>query len=332
MRTPTNFATRHKVYSRKPLEHQKEGESTSSPSVSNKQSPAQSVIPVQQPKSQDAPCDAGSAGSDSGDVPFDICFSVNKCHIKLARPLIEINREKRRENLRFKDVASWQYLRPGMVLLKRFLKLDDQVKIVKICQQLGVGAGGFYRPGYSDGAKLNLHMMCLGMNWDPDSRSYGPTRPFDKAQPPNIPEEFRKFVQDSVQVCHKLLEQNKGSANAKEELPPMSPDICLVNFYGSRGKLGLHQDKDESKASLDKGCPVVSFSIGETAEFLYGNARDVDKASKIDLQSGDVLIFGGKSRLIFHGVSNVKPKTAPSWLTDQTGFRPGRLNLTFRQY
>lgn len=78
--------------------------------------------------------------------------------------------------------------------------------------------------------------------------------------------------------------------------------------------------------------PVVSFSIGETAEFLYGDVRDEEKLSKVDLESGDVLIFGGKSRLIFHGVSNTKPKTAPKWLMDETNLRPGRLNLTFRQY
>lgn len=78
--------------------------------------------------------------------------------------------------------------------------------------------------------------------------------------------------------------------------------------------------------------PVVSFSLGDTAEFLYGDVEDADKASKIDLESGDVLVFGGQSRLIFHGVSRIKPKTAPSWLAVQSNLRPGRLNLTFRQY
>lgn len=97
-----------------------------------------------------------------------------------------------------------------------------------------------------------------------------------------------------------------------------------------RGKLGLHQDKDESIDSLR--LPVVSFSLGETAEFLYGDARDDDKASKVDLESGDVLIFGGPSRLIYHGVSKIKPKTAPTWVTDEANLRPGRLNLTFRKY
>jgi hypothetical protein len=79
-----------------------------------------------------------------------------------------------------------------------FFYCTNQVKMVKLCQQLGVDLGGFYRPGYRDGAKLSLQMMCLGMNWDPDSSSYGYTRPFDGAQPPNLPEEFRNFIQDAI--------------------------------------------------------------------------------------------------------------------------------------
>jgi alkylated DNA repair dioxygenase AlkB len=76
----------------------------------------------------------------------------------------------------------------------------------------------------------------------------------------------------------------------------------------------------------------VSFSLGDTAEFLYGDTRDEAKASKIKLESGDVLIFGGQSRNIFHGVSSITPKTAPTYVTEEAKLRPGRLNLTFRQY
>lgn len=298
-------------------------------------SPLQMVTPVQLSKSLDprsSSCSSGSVGSDSGAALFDICMSENKCSIKLNRSLLELNREKRRERELSKDVAPLQYLRSGMVLLKKFLKPNDQVNIIKRCQHLGVGAGGFYTPGYRDGAKLSLWMMCLGKNWDPDSHAYGDIRSFDGAKPPNIPEEFGKFVKDAIQASHEFLKQNTGATNPVEALPQMSPDICLVNFYTSRGRLGLHQDKDESKTSLDKGLPVVSFSLGDTAEFLYGDVRDTDKVSKVDLESGDVLIFGGKSRHIFHGVSSIKPKTAPKWLTYETSLRPGRLNLTFRQY
>lgn len=99
-------------------------------------------------------------------------------------------------------------------------------------------------------------------------------------------------------------------------------------FDGSVSK----QDQDESPQSLEKGLPVVSFSIGDAAEFLYGDERDVDKAEKVVLESGDVLIFGGKSRHIFHGVTGIQPNTAPKALLEATNLRAGRLNLTFREY
>lgn len=94
----------------------------------------------------------------------------------------------------------------------------------------------------------------------------------------------------------------------------------------------LMQDRDESAESLKKGLPVVSFSIGDSADFQYGDENDVTKADKIKLESGDVLIFGGKSRHVYHGVTAILPKSAPTALLEETSLRPGRLNLTFRQY
>ena len=205
-----------------------------------------------------------------------------------------------------------------MTLVKNFLTHEEQVKIVQVCRHLGVGPGGFYQPEFKNGAKLKLWMMCLGKNWDPVSYSYGITRSIDGALAPAIPEEFKRSAQSAV--------------NAVDGVPLINPDICIVNFYTDTGRLGLHQDKDESKNSIEQGTPVISISIGDTAEFVFGDTRDKTKASKINLDSGDVLIFGGESRLLFHGVSHLKPHTAPTWLNEETGLRPGRLNLTFRQY
>ncbi|WVZ52322.1 hypothetical protein U9M48_003394 [Paspalum notatum var. saurae] len=70
------------------------------------------------------------------------------------------------------------------------------------------------------------------------------------------------------------------------EFPQINPDVCIVNYYTNSGKLGLHQDKDESESSLTKGLPFISISIGDTAEFLFGNTRDKDQATKINLESG----------------------------------------------
>lgn len=77
---------------------------------------------------------------------------------------------------------------------------------------------------------------------------------------------------------------------------------------------------------------MVSFSIGDTSEFLYGHSRDEDKLKNVLLESGDILIFGGMSRLIFHGVRTIFPNSAPPALLQKVKLRPGRLNLTFRQF
>ena len=91
--------------------------------------------------------------------------------------------------------------------------------------------------------------------------------------------------------------------------------------------MGLHQDKDESSASLDAGFPVVSVSIGDTARFLFGGLRRREPVETMMLESGDVFVFGGEARLRYHGVSRIVPGTAPAELA-----LPGRINLTFRQY
>ncbi|GMI72362.1 hypothetical protein HRI_000905500 [Hibiscus trionum] len=264
--------------------------------------------------------------------PFDICLPKIGTPIMLKPSLLVKNREKRNEIKRSSEGQIGNVLRPGMVLLKKYLSITDQVKIVRACRALGLGSGGFYQPGYRDGAKLHLRMMCLGKNWDPETGNYGDLRPVDSAVPPGIPREFYQLVEKAINDSHSLIQQKTKASHADDILPRMSPNICIVNFYSASGRLGLHQDKDESPGSLRKGLPVVSFSVGDAAEFLYGDEREVEKADKVELESGDVLVFGGKSRHIFHGVTAIKQKTAPGSLLEETNLRAGRLNLTFREY
>ncbi|OMO50960.1 Oxoglutarate/iron-dependent dioxygenase [Corchorus capsularis] len=230
-----------------------------------------------------------------------------------------------------RDSHIQRVLRPGMVLLKRYISLYEQINIVKTCQTLGAGPGGFYRPGYKDGAKLCLNMMCLGLNWNPQTRNYDKRHPVDDCEPPSIPFEFQMLVQRAIQDAHCLIDKHSTVSNAEDILPSMSPDLCIINFYTTHGRLGLHQDRDESKKSLRKRLPVVSVSIGHSAEFLYSDQRSEDQADKVVLDSGDVLIFGGESRMVFHGVPYIIPNSAPRDLLAETGLRHGRLNLTFRQ-
>ncbi|KAF5823880.1 putative DNA oxidative demethylase [Helianthus annuus] len=184
-------------------------------------------------------------------------------------------------------------------------------------------------------------MMCLGKNWDPDAHMYTELRPYDNSKPPGIPEKFSDMVKKAIQDSNEFIRGKNDStrilragpsSDEGKVVPSMSPDICIVKFYTKTDRHGLHRDKDESEKSLEKGLPVVSFSIGDSAEFLYGETRAVGEADKVILESGDVLIYGGKSRLILHGVTSILPDTAPASLMEATNMCLGRLNLSFRMY
>jgi len=116
------------------------------------------------------------------------------------------------------------------------------------------------------------------------------------------------------------------------------PDVVIINEYGKAGSLGLHQDKDESHASLVAGTPVVSVSLGAACDFVLGPPESVvggpppplARCQFVRLYSGDLVVFGGASRLMWHGVKSVLAGSAPKYLRiPERGFR---LNLTFRRY
>ena len=102
-----------------------------------------------------------------------------------------------------------------------------------------------------------------------------------------------------------------------------TPDTALVNYYDDTAKMGMHQDKDEESMA-----PVVSLSIGDACRFRFGNTETRTKPYQdIDLGSGDLFVFGGPSRLAYHGVTKVHPGTAP----DGCGLESGRINITMRE-
>jgi alkylated DNA repair protein (DNA oxidative demethylase) len=102
--------------------------------------------------------------------------------------------------------------------------------------------------------------------------------------------------------------------------PNYDPDACLINRYVAGAKLGLHQDRDEQ----DKWSPIVSVSLGLPAVFLWGGQKRSDHVRRLLVESGDVVVWGGPARFVYHGVAPLKAGEHP--LTSDA-----RINLTFRK-
>lgn len=117
-----------------------------------------------------------------------------------------------------------------------------------------------------------------------------------------------------------VILQLAAAAAAQAGFADFVPDSCLINVYAPGSKMGLHQDKDER----DFTQPIVSVSLGLPATFLWGGARRMDKPVKIPLVHGDVVVWGGVSRRIYHGVAPVKAGQHAL-----TGAQ--RINLTLRK-
>ena len=118
-----------------------------------------------------------------------------------------------------------------------------------------------------------------------------------------------------------LLLRLAKEAAAQAGFPDFAPDVCLINRYEPGAKLSMHQDLDE-KGFFDD--PIVSFSLGLPAKFVWGGLKRSDRPRRVLLESGDVVVWGGVDRLVFHGVDP---------LADGSHHLTGRcrLNLTFRR-
>ena len=148
---------------------------------------------------------------------------------------------------------------------------------------------------------------CGRLGWISDRRGYryGAHDPETGEPWPAMPAVFERLAEASA---------------AEAGFEGFRPDACLVNRYEPGTRLSLHQDKDER----DYAAPIVSVSLGMPATFLFGGLARSDKAARIPLVHGDVVVWGGPDRLRYHGVLPLEDR--PHALL---GSR--RLNLTFRK-
>lgn len=158
------------------------------------------------------------------------------------------------------------------------------------------------------GFEMSVAMTnCGTAGWVTDRKGYRYTRlDPDSGKPwPRLPREFLDLAE---------------AAAAAAGFPAFVPDACLINRYEPGARLSLHQDRDEA----DYGHPIVSVSLGLPATFQFGGPKRSDPVKKVALRHGDVVVWGGASRLFHHGVLTLKDGEHPS-----TGRR--RFNLTMRK-
>ena len=197
-------------------------------------------------------------------------------------------------------------LSPGAVVLRDFASARAQALGAAIA---GVERAAPFRhlvtPG---GFTMSVAMTnCGELGWVSDRRGYryDPVDPGSGRPWPALPDAFRDLARDAA--------ERAGYSG-------LAPAARLVNRYAPGARLSLHQDRDE----LDLRAPIVSVSLGLPATFLWGGLDRAERTQRVPLRHGDVVVWGGPSRLRFHGVAPLKDGTHP--------FAGAlRLNITFRK-
>ena len=158
------------------------------------------------------------------------------------------------------------------------------------------------------GFQMSVAMTnCGAAGWitDRGGSRYGPLDPTTGRPWPAMPEVFTSLATQTA---------------ARAGFAHFVPDACLINQYEPGSRMSLHQDKNE----VDYAAPIVSVSLGLPAVFLFGGERRADKTQRVPLVHGDVVVWGGPSRLRFHGVMPLKDGEHPLVCRK-------RINLTFRK-
>jgi len=204
------------------------------------------------------------------------------------------------------DAAAARVLEPGAVLLPRYA-CPESARLIAAIDAIAALAP-FRHFATRSGASMSAAMTnCGAWGWTSDRRGYR----YDACDPtsgrpwPAMPGVFRGLA---------------GAAAAAAGFDAFDPDACLINRYRVGARMGLHQDRDE----CDHAHPIVSVSLGCPVLFQLGGFRRSAPTQRVLLEHGDVLVFGGPSRLRYHGVLTLKP-------AQHVKLGAQRINLTFRR-
>ena len=205
----------------------------------------------------------------------------------------------------FDDFGAERILAEGAILL-RGLALPHEKDLLH-CIKMVTEVSPFRNMVTPGGFTMSVAMSnCGAAGWVTDRKGYryAAIDPQTGNPWPAMPDIFRALAEDAAK---------------RAGYPGFAPDACLINRYEPGARMTLHQDKNER----DYDAPIVSVSLGLPATFLFGGKERSDKTLKIPLRHGDVAVWGGPSRMNYHGVTIVADGVHPL-----VGRR--RLNITFR--
>jgi DNA oxidative demethylase len=246
----------------------------------------------------------GGARSRQGGVPTTLPPPATEVgpHHQPSLPLVEVEVDRQRREVL-----------PGVVHVPGWLGQPAQRALVDDFRWWALPPAGLRHPRVPTGHLMSVQSVCLGWHWQPYaySRTADDT---DGAAVKTLPPEVIELARDAVETAY-------GAGGA--EAATYAPDAAIVNLYAPGARLGIHQDGEEPSAA-----PVVTIGLGDACIFrLAGVDRRTGPFTDIEMRSGDLLVFGGPNRRIYHGVPKVFPGTAPPDL----GLPLGRLSITVRE-
>jgi len=204
------------------------------------------------------------------------------------------------------ESGATEVLADGAVILRGYAA-SDALGLMKALESV-VAAAPFRHMETPGGYRMSVAMTnCGRVGWITDRKGYryDPVDPVTNSPWPPLPRALRALASRAAQAA--------GYAE-------FEADACLINRYEPGARLSLHQDRNER----DLAAPVVSVSLGLPAVFLFGGSRRNQRPQRVGLESGDIVVWGGPSRLAFHGVAALGDGLHP--LTGRC-----RINLTLRR-
>jgi alkylated DNA repair protein (DNA oxidative demethylase) len=204
------------------------------------------------------------------------------------------------------DAPRREELGPGAVVLRG--AATSRVTPLLAAVETVAGKSPFRRMETPGGYRMSVAMTnCGAVGWVTDRGGYR----YDAIDPlsghhwPAMPE-----------VSAELAAEAAANAGYSDFVP----DAGLINRYEPGTRLSLHQDRNER----DFDQPIVSVSLGLPAVFLFGGLERAHRPRRVLLQHGDVVVWGGPTRLNFHGVLPLKDGHHPV-------VGRYRINLTLRK-